>query len=355
MADQMLGVLREVLSAGDGVPRPSTSGIFTPGQRTFGSHVETLAGPDVAAALPLPLVDATDPGAAFLATLSSIDPSQTVRALLAVEQRTVEVSLALVRAYLDGDKLAEAADELREAGARARDWRFDWYRGLIALASGDQAAARPLFDDVYAMLPGEIAPRLALAAATELGGDPAAAARLYERVWCVDHEYPSAAFGLARTRLAASDVAGAVAVLDEIPDTSIQYEAAQVAALRARLDAANGEADLVDASVRLQRLRLDAERQATLSVEMFRAALAWLGLPEEAARPGNGDGSRPVPAQRRPVRSSGSRVLGQRLTERDLRLGLERSYRLLAAMQTNALARYALVDRANVVRPWTMV
>jgi serine/threonine-protein kinase PknG len=355
MADQMLGVLREVLSAADGVPRPSTSGIFTPGQRTFGSHVETLAGPDVAAALPLPLVDATDPGAAFLATLSSIDPSQTVRALLGVEQRTVEVSLALVRAYLDGDKLAEAADELREAGAKARDWRFDWYRGLIALASGDHAAARPLFDDVYATLPGEIAPRLALAAAIELGGDPAAAARLYERVWCVDHEYASAAFGLARTRLAARDVAGAVAVLDEVPDTSIQYEAAQVAALRARLDAANGEADLVDASVRLQRLRLDAERQATLSVEMFRAALAWLGLPEEATRPGNGDRSRTVPAQRRPVLSGGSRVLGQRLTERDLRLGLERSYRLLAAMQTNTLARYALVDRANVVRPWTMV
>jgi serine/threonine-protein kinase PknG len=356
LADQMLGVLREVLSAADGVPRPSMSALFTPGRRTFGPHVETLSGTDAASALPLPLVDPTDPGAAFLATLSASHSSQTMRALTGVEHRTVEVSLALIRAYLEADKLAEAADELRSAAREApRDWRLDWYRGLIALASADHPLALGLFDEVYAALPGEIAPRLALAAAAELDGDLAGAARLYQRVWFVDHDYPSAAFGLARTRMAAGDHAGAIAVLDEVPDTSIQHVAAQVAALRTRLDAAGGEADLVDASARLQRLRLDAERQATLSVEMFRAALAWLGVPEDAARPGNGDRTRIVPAQRHPSLSSRSRVLGQRLTERDLRLGLERAYRVLAAMQTDTLRRYALVDRANAVRPWTMV
>jgi serine/threonine-protein kinase PknG len=325
----------------------------------------------VAAALPLPLVDPTDPGAAFLATLTASDTAQTIRALAAIDHRSIEVSLALTRAYLEGEQLAEAADELRAAGRESpNDWRIDWYRGLIALASGDVPLARICFDEVYAALPGEIAPRLALAASLELAADRSGSARLYERVWRVDREYASAAFGLARARAAAGDHAAAVAVLDEVPDTSIQHVAAQVAALRTRLDDATDEHDFVDASSRLQRLRLDAERQATLSVEMFRAALAWIGVPEDgpraAATPPATAAERkrtsrpaPVPAQQTPRRTvevtSASRVLGHRLNERELRLGLERAYRALAAMQTDTLRRYALVDRANAVRPWTMV
>ncbi len=95
---------------------------------------------------------------------------------------------------------------------------------------------------------------------------------------------------------------------------------------------------------------------------MFRAALAWIGVsedgPESASRPRTGRVG-PVPTQRSPQRavalSSASRLLGHRLNERELRLGLERAYRALAAMQTDTLERYALVDRANAVRPWTMV
>ena len=251
MAEQLIGVLREALSAADGQPRPASSGLFTPGRRTFGAHTSPPAGSDVAAALPLPLVDPTDPGAA----------------------------------------------------------------------------------------------------------------RLYERIWRVDREYVSAAFGLARARVDTGDHAAAVAVLDEVPDTSIQYIAAQVAALRTRLEDATDEDDFVDASSRLQRLRLDAERQASLSVEMFRAALTWIGVPEndpaDTGRAGGAARTGSVPAQRSPQRavalSSASRLLGHRLNERELRLGLERAYRALAAMQTDTLERYALVDRANAVRPWTMV
>jgi serine/threonine-protein kinase PknG len=367
MADQLLGVLREVLSAADHVPRPSTSGLFSPGRRTFGPHVATLTAPDVAASLPLPLVDPTDPGAALLATLTAAEPRQTIRALAAVERRTVEVSLALTRAYLEADDIGRAANELRAAAgegpmvaaagsaapvsAAPGDWRLDWYRGLIALANADIPLARQLFDDVYAVVPGEIAARLAFAAASELDHDITGAQRLYERVWRVDHEYPSAAFGLARTLAAADDHGGAIAVLDEVPEASIQYVAAQIAALRLRLVRAGDAADLVDASARLERLRLDAEQQATLAVEMFRAALAWLGVPLDRA-----DAARRARIGRsgRRVATAAGRVLDQPLTERDLRLGLERAYRALAAMQSDTLRRYALVDRANAVRPWTM-
>ena len=209
MAEQLIGVLREVLSAADGQPRPASSGLFTPGRRTFGPHTSPPAGSDVAAALPLPLVDPTDPGAAFLATLTASDTAQTIRALAGIDHRTIEVSLALTRAYLEDEHLAEAADELRAAARESpNDWRIDWYRGLIALASADVPLARGCFDDVYSALPGEIAPRLALAASLELAGDRAGAARLYERIWRVDREYVSAAFGLARARVDTGDHAG---------------------------------------------------------------------------------------------------------------------------------------------------
>lgn len=353
MADQLLGVLREVLSAADGVPRPAPSSRFTTERRTFGSDVDSLTGADVVSALPLPLVDPTDPGAGFLATLGANDPAQTVAALAGAPGRGIEVSLRLVRAHLEAGEPGYATDELATAAKLpGADWRVDWYAGLIALATDDHASAAHSFDAVYEALPGEIAAQLALAATSELAGIAAGAAeggdarryeatRRYERVWRVDHGYTSAAFGLARTRAAAGDRAGAIGVLDEVPDSSSQYVSARVAALRIRLGSDAGtltETDLLDASGRLERLGLDSARQARMSVEMFEAALRWVAVPAAGAS---------VPRT--------GRVLGHGLTERELRIGLERAYRLLATFETDTLARYALVDAANAVRPRTVV
>jgi serine/threonine-protein kinase PknG len=63
-----------------------------------------------------------------------------------------------------------------------------------------------------------------------------------------------------------------------------------------------------------------------------------------------------VPRQRivTPPAATG-RVLGQELREREVRFGLERAYRLLATLEPDPQARYALVDEANAVRPRTLV
>jgi serine/threonine-protein kinase PknG len=47
--------------------------------------------------------------------------------------------------------------------------------------------------------------------------------------------------------------------------------------------------------------------------------------------------------------------LGCALTDRDVRLGLEKCYRSLARLSTTSAQRIALVDRANAVRPVTWV
>ncbi len=364
MADQVLGVLREVLAAADGVPRPSISVLFTPERRAFGTSAGIVSaenddtpgevapdGPAVAAALPVPLVDPADPGAGLLATVNSAAPAEEIAALRAAPTRSVEVTLALVRALLANGEVGAAGAEL--ATLTDHDWRYDWHRGLHALVAGQPRDALAAFDSLASALPGEPAAQLAEAAAAELAGGTDLAIARYHRVWRVDHSYVSAAFGLARLLLRQHDRDDAIGVLDEVPDSSSQYVAAQIAAVRALLDERPGprtESGLLDASARLTRLKLDPGRQARLAVELFTAALDWLGVPVSrgtAGRPAN----LPVPAPR----TGTGQLLGQPLTERGLRLGLERALRALATLERDALTRYALVDRANAVRPRTLV
>ncbi|MGA8113959.1 MAG: tetratricopeptide repeat protein, partial [Actinocatenispora sp.] len=294
MADQLLGVLREVLSAADNVPRPSVSTMFTAERQAFGTVAGSVSreGPgddrldsrEVAELLPLPLVDPADPAAGFLATLNTSGLAETVTALRTAPVYSLEVALRLVRANLQLGDIAAADTELARWDTGEVDWRYDWHRGLRALVVGAPQDALASFTAVACALPGEPAAQLAEGAAAELADSAQLAIARYLRVWRVDRGFVSAAFGLARLLLRHGDRISAVTVLDEVPDSSSRYVPAQVAAVRARLDprpGAVGEPDLLDASARLERLTLDPGRQAQLAVEVFGAALHWIGVSAE--------------------------------------------------------------------------
>ncbi|AHH96191.1 serine/threonine-protein kinase [Kutzneria viridogrisea] len=340
MADQLVGVLREVCAIGGDQPPPGLSTVFSPQRRTFGSQAE-LVPPDpaeVAVALPVPQVDTDDPAAGYLATMTGTDPATVISGLDSAPMITAEVQLRRARALIDLHDLSEAAVVLAEVAEDSPgDWRAEWYRGLVAVADGQPAQARAAFDSVYDSLPGEPAARLALAVSAELCGDQQAAARYYELVWRTDNTYVSAAFGLARTRLAQGHRSWAVEILDSVPDSSSQHVAAQVAAIHVRISNRAGRelavTDLVEAGERLQRLSLDATARAQLVADVLSAAFAWVQA--------GGDGV-------------AIRVLDCPLTERDLRFGLEACYRALARMAGTISERVALVDRANAVRPRTL-
>lgn len=351
MSDQLVGVLREVLAADDGQPRPATSNLFGPEQYAAGTRrttsdehdaVFTPPPPVVAAtALPVPLVDGADPAAGFLAGLVARDPAELVAALHAPPVSSVEVSFRLARVHIDLGELDLATrvlDGVAITATEPADWRVVWFRGMTALAGGRFPDAGRLFDEVYGRMPGETAPKLALAFCLEHDGRSADAARYYETVWQTDNTYVSAAFGLARVRLAFGDRAGAVAALDSVPPTSSHYVAAQAAAVTAVVRGRDPrelvEPELTGAGQRLAQLGLDGVRRERLIAEVMETALAWVG----ACPPG--------------VRPSG-RVLDIPLAERGLRRGLERSYRTLARLTDDPDGRFTLVNRANAVRPRT--
>nr|WP_281273850.1 serine/threonine-protein kinase [Actinomadura pelletieri] len=355
MAEQLTGVLREVLSTEDGRPRPAPSPLFGPEQNTAGAEIVEPDGADAAtapilvplepaaaaAALPVPLVSGADPAAAFLAGLTARDPGDLAAALSAAPVASREVRLALVRARIELDDLGAAHRLLEELAVEdPDDWRVDWYRGVRALADGRGGDAAAVFNDLYDLAPGEQAPKLALAFCHELTGALPEADRYYQLVWRTDPTHVSAAFGLARTRLAVDDRRSALRVLDSVPRVSSHYLAAQLAAVAVAVRGRRpGELDapaLVEAGRRLSSLRLDTERRAAFTAEVLAAALSWVRA------------GRTLPAGIR------QRVLGTRLDEPSLRAKLEETYRVLAKLADGSAHRHTMVRRANAVRPRTL-
>ena len=350
MADQLVGVLREVLAAEDGKPRPGLSSFFGPPRGTFASGLlGTAAEPgrpvpaQVAALLPVPLVDTADVAAGVLVTASATSPGEVLRLVASTTDPSPELRLRAIRAHLEDGDPATSIIRINELAAdEPGDWRLDWFRGIAALITGDAGAACAAFDAVYSTLPGEAAPKLALAAAAECARRDEFARRYYALVARPDPSVADAAFGLARVSLRAGRRIEAIAALDAVPENSSQFVAAQLAAVQTVLSGSGvGESELRAAGARVERLeqsKLDTATGHSIRATVLAAAV------ELISRPGA-----PAPTV------NGARLLGCPWAERELRLALEAHLRASARLVTDAHERVALVDRANTVRPQTWV
>ncbi|MEU4656742.1 tetratricopeptide repeat protein [Streptomyces sp. NPDC023723] len=398
MAEQLTGVLREVVSLQSGRARPALSTLFgpelrvpdtelfpkphgevsrlgtrpprargkgrlglgvlegsgDPGSSAAPGPVKAVDGPRAALALPVPLVDPADPNAGFLAGLIASAPGELLGALAAAPAPSVETRLRQIRARLEQGEAGPALETLRTLETeRPDDWRVVWYRGVAALVTGDHEGAALSFDAIYDAFPGEPAPKLALGLCAEVLGQLDNAAEYYRLVWSTDPSYVSAAFGLARVRLATDDRRGAVHTLESVPESSIHYIAARMAAARARLRQLTRGAsavpfleDLTAAARQVEALDvygLDPARREQLSAEVLGCALDW--VLSGGGGPGEGD----------PAAAGARTLLGSGLDERGLRFGLERSYRTLARLARGGEERIDLVERANRYRPRTWV
>ncbi|HET9658518.1 MAG TPA: tetratricopeptide repeat protein, partial [Kineosporiaceae bacterium] len=328
---QLLGVLREIVAQ----DRPE-SGV------ALHSSPSVLFDPPVVAAhtldwdhLPGLKVDTGDAMAAWLAALSIREPVARMEALQQAPKATVEVRLALIRAALAAARYDIA--DATVAAVLAEDpweWRAVWLQALASLAKNDPTAARAAFNAVYGQVPGELAPKLALALACEASGELDVAEAMYEVCARTDANYTApAAFGLTRIRIGRGDLDGALASIDLVSATSSAYVEAR--RQRADLLAASGRGlpSLAEAMRSVEAVTIDPMDRARLTTQVLDAALTT--VLEKGEQPT-------------------VRIAGYNADERSLRDGVEAAYRELASLTHEHDERVRLVDAANQVRRWTV-
>ena len=359
MSGQLMGVLREVVAQDSGKPVPGLSTIFSPSRSTFGEdllvahtdvyldgqvHSEKLTAREIVTALPVPLVDPADVAAPVLQATVLSQPVQTLDSLRAARHgsldsdgvevaESTELPLMEVRALLDLGDVAKATRKLDDLAERVGwRWRLVWYRAVAELLTGDYDSATKHFTEVLDTFPGELAPKLALAATAELAGN-ADENKFYATVWKTNDGVISAAFGLARSLSAEGDRTDAVRTLDEVPPTSRHFTTARltsaVTLMSGRSTSEITEAQIRDAARRVEALPPTEPRVLQIRALVLGGAMDWLGDNE----------------------ASTNHILGFPFTKHGLRLGVEASLRSLARVAPTQRHRYTLVDMANKVRP----
>lgn len=359
MSAQLMGVLREVVAQDTGIPRSGLSTVFSPSRSTFGVdlsvahtdvyldgqvHSEKLTAKEIVTALPVPLVDPADVAAPVLQATVLSQPVQTLDSLRAARHgaldaegldlsESIELPLMEVRALLDLGDVSKATRKLDDLYERVGwRWRLVWYRAVSELLTGDYDSATKHFTEVLDTFPGELAPKLALAATAELAGTTDEH-KFYQAVWRTNDGVIAAAFGLARAQSAEGDRAAAVRTLDEVPATSRHFTTARltsaVTLLSGRSTSEITEEQIRDAARRVEALPPTEPRVLQIRALVLGGAMDWLEDNE----------------------ASTNHILGFPFTEHGLRLGVEASLRSLARVAPTQRHRYTLVDMANKVRP----
>ncbi|MBO0607804.1 serine/threonine-protein kinase [Myceligenerans salitolerans] len=330
---QLLGVLREVVA----LERTGSGGATTSAASAlFGvPPADGSGGPLRWDELPPLAPDPTDPMSSWVAGVNLTDPAARMDQLALAPRRTVEVLLAEARAALETGDVPRVRDTVGQIlSLDPWEWRAAWMEGLAGLAEGDAAGAAAAFNAVYGQVPGELAPKLALACACEQSGELGVAHEMYAVCARTDANYTgAAAFGLARVRLARDDLDGALDALDFVVPTRGSYGDARLARARLLIGSGRGLPSLAQAAEVIDDAPVPARMRTQVVVEALQRAL------DHVLRHG------PAP---------GIRVAGAVADEPDLRDALEAGLRRLAQFTESRRARVTLVDRANSVRRWTL-
>ncbi|GAB2765763.1 serine/threonine-protein kinase [Nocardioides salsibiostraticola] len=339
---QLLGVLREVVAeATPGVAVTSAASVLFVAPATSASALTWSQLPELRE-------DTTDPQYSWLAGIGSDDPAQRLEDLRNAPETTAEVLLARAHAALamnNPSRVRGFAAELLTLDPW--EWRALWVDGLGAMQSEDWDAAKAAFNAVYQQVPGELAPKLALAVACERGGLPDVAESLYDTCAQTDAAYVApASFGMARIRATRGDTVAAVAALDQVPTTSRGYtESRQLRAevLLTGADAQSGDRaglGVLDQAMRsIDAVSMDATTKNRFAVRILHQALTIVTT---------------TPAPPYVTGAKATRIGSVEATEPGLRAALEDAYRALARDTPQLAERIELVNHANAVRAWSL-
>jgi len=344
MADQLLGILREVVANDRNSPCLSTSSLFS-GDRL--SYLITGALDPIlvdAQQVPLALMDNNDVALQeIVGAMVITDTRQRSERLAEITKQYPQSTGAQLQSVdfwftLESNSKIEPLLQIVEK-IDPWEWRVTWNRGRIALLNGKSKDAISHFDRVYTDLPGELAPQLALALALEQNKDYSEAIFYYQRVLQTNPDYPTAAFGRARCHMALQSKElgqrdAAVSALNQILPTSSLYVRSQAQAIQTW---ANDEhtspnvQDLVAASYIMDQLSLQGLERYQLMYTLFNNALQIVQKNPQMA-------------------TNTTKVMNRPLTKSEMQMGLESVLRSMAHLSEGD-EKIRLVDEANRVRP----
>ncbi len=337
MADQLFGVLREIVALKTS-PKPTESRVFSADNLLDDSDTEALSRP-VARVLPTIKVDPNDKASADLLRLAGIADVQkrlsAMVTLAAKKTKSLEVRLRLAEAYALSGQASEVEPVLQELeAADPFDWRVNWVRGLSAMVQNQGVEAVKQFDTVYFEMPGETAPKLALAFAHEQCGNLDRAVYFYELVAKTDSNLVSASFGLGRCLARQGQLAESANALEQVAPAHVMRSCAVMTLTRTLLADVNKLSTelLTTACAALESVLSEGGSVHALAADLFAKAAAL--------------------ARTQPPKADLA-VLGIPFEERALCLGAEEQYRKAARLAPTPAQAYAFVDAANAIRPVT--
>jgi serine/threonine-protein kinase PknG len=339
MADALHGVLCQVASATDGLPRPRTSNRFSPPRPRLGS-LEVLDW----RSLPWPLLPNHPRLANRVAGVADADARTAIGLAADADELSWADLAALARAHAELGDLGTARDLVDRLDPRSADAEGfgstlaaarQYLAGMIALAGKDPAEAVACFDTAYAAAPGEAACALALGIALAATGEAAAvesAADLFEEVATADPSWVLSVSGLASALVTLDRSPEAARVLTAVPDSHPSRAEALTMACRT-MEQAGFDPMVADAVA--DRLRAAGSPRsaadAELAVRLYQAALAALRRGE------------PLSAT----------VAGASADRPSLAKAAEQALLDMADATTDRRRRHAVLDEAARTRPWS--
>ena len=345
MAQQLLGVLREEIAGTSQAAElgPYHSTLFET-DATFGGDLWGDEGRSIRT-LPALKLDPLDAGAGvILGSASILDAERRLQAYaagLAAVPQSAELLLRIADVEIERGQLDDADAQLAQLEQRSQyDWRVAWYRGKSLLAQNNPQDALRQFDVALGEVPGELAPKLAIALGYELANDARNAIVYYESVTHTDPLCTAAAFGLARAHLELGDRAGAVAALERVSAASVRFVQAQMALA----EVLSGDEHLPPTMDELQQAArvLDGLKGLIDGLPAHQVTAAFFCVAAEVIERKAQDGV------------ATTDLLGVEPIPARLRAAAERELRLCARYVSDRAARIAYVDQANRVRPRTL-
>lgn len=350
MFDQLYGVLREIVAL-NSTPKPSESKVFTYDNLLDSEDAYGATNVDIAY-LPTLKIDVKDIAANDLLRLSSIVNSEKRISLLETlankyKERSVEARLRLADALITAGNRSKINVERTEFFTKVTkilnqiynednfDWRVHWYLGKSYLAQTNKAAKNE-FGMVYFEMPGELAPKLAIAFAEEIMGNKKEAIGFYNRVVKVDPTFTTACFGLARCYLDADQPFVAVDVLKMVPSNHSLFTQSRI--LSAQILMQNeknlNQSNIEQASQIIESITVEGGILHQLSAKLLSCAVSSIAQGV--------------------LKESTDKLLGCNIVVGDLRRQAEIEYRKAARYAATVEEKIRLINSANTVRPLTL-